>query len=86
MEYVGRKGIMVDPRRMSLSIVVLGTWLLLLDNTTTARDLCTLCKVILFRKELDISPWKESYRQTDHWVYIQGLAETTSRRSVIEFL
>lgn len=85
-EYMGHKGVEVDLWRASISIVVPSTWLLLLEDGESAWELCVLCKIMVLGKELDVSLWKESFRQVEHWVYISGLAETTSRRSVVEFL
>lgn len=33
---------------------------------------------MVFSKELDVSPWKGSFRQVEHRVYISSLVETTS--------
>lgn len=77
-EYLVCKNIEFSPAHASLSIVVPGTWQLLLDDMTTAEKICGLCCIVLLSKELDVGPWKDSYRQVSNKVYIQGLVETTS--------
>ncbi|ELR20018.1 uncharacterized protein ACA1_113630 [Acanthamoeba castellanii str. Neff] len=78
-------GIEFDHCLVAVSMVVPGTWTLTLEDPDLANQLCSLYKVVLFSKELSISPWKESFRQAEHWAYVSGIAKTTSRRGVIEF-
>jgi len=78
-------GIEFDHCLVAVSMVVPGTWMLTLKDSDLANWLCSLYKVVLFGKELSISPWKESFRQAEHWAYVSGITETTSRRGVIKF-
>jgi hypothetical protein len=85
-EYLARKGITLDPAHASISMIVPGMWLLLLDDASAAEKICALCQIVLVGKELNIGPWKEGYTQAGNHVYIQGLAEMASRHAVVEFL
>lgn len=84
-EYARRRGIEFDHGLVAVTMVAPGTWAITLEDAELATRLTSLYKVVLFGKELSICVWKESFRQSGHHAYVSGLAETTSRRGVVEF-
>jgi hypothetical protein len=70
-------------RLVAVTMVVPSTWTLTLKDVELAGKLCSLYKVVLFRRELSIRPWKDSFKQSNHRAYISSLAETTSRRGIV---
>jgi hypothetical protein len=84
-KYTHHHSINFDHHHMAVSMVMLGTWTLTLNDTELATHLASLYKVILFGKELSICVWKDSFCQAKHWAYVLGISETTSRWGVVEF-
>jgi hypothetical protein len=85
-EFLGHKGIQLNLSHSSLSIIVPGTWLLLLNDTECTSQIYTLCCIILLGKELEVGPWKDSYHQAEHCIYMQGLANMASWQAILDFL
>jgi hypothetical protein len=86
MEFLAYKGIHLNLSHSSLSIMVPGTWLLLLDDAECMSKIYTLCQIILLGKELEVGHWKDGYCQVEHQIYVQGLAETASQHAILNFL